>query len=196
MFLLLSLKDDAFPLCEERKPRVNGSWLSLCLPKTAVPSSCLCDSEKLFNDDRAVGHAVSIWGSGHFLPEMSWSTHPLCSLICTFFPPSLFFLQAEYLWQGLYFINDISVCRLIFMQPRQWIYNIKHAASFVDRLNVMQRDKTGSGIHTGWHYFLLLYTCCMHPPFTYAAVPFGDHELSPFYKHQLRNQQFYWSIGM
>lgn len=95
--------------------------------------------EKLVDDDRAVGHPVSIWGSGHFLPEMSWSTHPLCSPICVFFPPSLFFLQAEeYMWQALYFINGISLCKLIFLQTPQWIYNIQDAASFAYRLNVIQ----------------------------------------------------------
>lgn len=87
--------------------------------------------EERADNDRAVEHPMPTWGSDHFLPEMSWPTHPLYSLICTFFPPSSVFLQAEeYLWQALYFVNDISVCKLIFMQTPPWIYSVQHAASF------------------------------------------------------------------
>lgn len=150
----------------------------------------------LADDHRAVGRPVSIWGSGHFLPEMSWSAHLLWSLISTFFPPSLIFLQAEeYLWQALYFIDGMSVCKLIFMQTPQWIYNIQHAASSAYRLKVLQRGKTGSGVHTGWPHFLSWCVLCVFPC-THITVPFGDPELSPFYKHQLRSQQFCLSIGM
>lgn len=124
----------------------------------------------LADDHRAVGHPVSIWGSGHFLPEMSWSTHPLWSLISTFFLPSLIFLQAkEYLWQALYFIDGMSVCKLIFMHTPQWIYNIQHAASSAYRLKVLQRDKMGSGVHTGWPHFLSWYVLCVFPFYTHLC---------------------------